>query len=98
MIRNIIQLKVKPGKAIDLAGLYQRHFKALKQAGDNVRSYEVYIDRRDDTIAYSTKVFDNEADLNAHNASDELKVFLGELKEYMEGGADYHECTQLAAL
>lgn len=98
MIRNIIQLKVKSGKADELAALYGRHFKALKASGDTVKSYEVYLDRRDDTIAYSLKTFDIEADVNAHNSSAELKDFLGELKEYIDGGADYHECRQIASL
>ena len=63
---------------------------------DRVRSYEVYLDRNDPTVAYSLKTFSNEEDLQKHNNSVLLKAFLSELREYIEGGADYHECTRIA--
>ncbi len=78
--------------------VFQHHFKTLKQSGDKVRSYELYIDHEDATIAYSMKNFENEADLNAHNDSQELEVFLYELKKLLDDGADYHECTLIASL
>ena len=98
MITNVIQMKLKKGKADDLKDLYQRHFKALKDADDKVKSYDVYIDRKDDTLAYTVKTFDTESNLKAHNESNELERFFGELKELIEGGADYHECTQIVSL
>lgn len=56
------------------------------------------MDRTDDGICYSVKTFDSEAALQARNQSVELKQFLDELREYIEGGADYHECTLVASL
>ena len=40
------------------------------------------------------KVFDNDADLEVHNSPPELQEFLGGLKEFIDGGADYHELVQ----
>jgi quinol monooxygenase YgiN len=74
------------------------HVDALRESDDNVNSYELFEDRKNDSICYSVKTFDNEKYLQAHNGSEELKRFLSELGEYIEGGADYHECNLVVAL
>ena len=96
MIRNIIQLKLRPGKVDEVVALYGRHFDALKLEGDRVKSYEVFVDRNDPTVVFALKSFGSEEDLQKHNNSGALRAFLGELREYIEDGADYHECTEIA--
>lgn len=89
---------MKTGETHDLKTIHQRYFKALKQSCDKVKSYEMLIDREDDTIPYSMKGFDNEEDVNAHNDSPELEVFLVYLKKLLDGSTDYYEYTQIESL
>ena len=53
---------------------------------------------QDGVLAAKQVIFDNEADMNAHNDSPELEVSLEDLKKLLDGGADYHECMQIASL
>ena len=98
MIKNIIQLTLQPGKRDALLGLYERHFKALRDEGDKVAAYEIYLDSADETVGFVVKTFDSEADHDAHNSSPALRAFLAELKEVSAGPAQFHRCGPLISL
>ena len=87
MISLIVKVRAKPGKAADyerIAGAFGRHVEETRPGCILFRTY-----RTDDPLEFITiEHFDDEPALREHQAREDTKERLEELKDVLEGGLD----------